>query len=245
MAILRKIWAVYAVVLFLVMMLLSIPIVLFFMAVRPGKPALRSNIFYLHHIFTPIFLTLVGVRLKVHGRKKLSRKESYVIVSNHNSALDFIVNGHAFPGVFRFLAKQELLKVPIFGWIVKKMCLIVDRSSKMSRARSVVELKKELAEGMSIFIYPEGQRNTTGEPLADFYDGAFKIALQTKAPIAVQTISNIRDITATRLSLDLSPGTLHIFWDDPIPTAGLTSDDLEKLKQQVREAMLRHLQKES
>ncbi len=241
MGIFRKIWAVYAVILFLTMMLLSIPIVLFFMAVSSGKKALHKNIYYLYHIFTPIFLTLVGIRLKVHGKENLVAGQSYVIVSNHNSSLDFIVNAHAFPGIFRFLAKQELLKVPIFGWIVGKMCLIVDRSSQMSRARSVVEMKKELADGTSIFIYPEGSRNRSDGPLGEFFDGAFRIAIQTKAAVAVQTISNIRDITATTLSLDLSPGVLHIFWDKPIETKNMKAEDIPKLKEMVQQVMLKHL----
>lgn len=241
MAFFRKIWAIYAVVLFILMMFLSLPVVVANMIFTPGQRALRRNIHYLHHVFTPTFLTLIGVRLRVEGREKLDPKASYVIVSNHNSALDFIVNAHAFPGVFRFLAKQELQKVPVFGWIVKKMCLVVDRSSAMSRARSIVELKRELESGMSIFIYPEGGRNRTGEPLAPFFDGAFRVALPTGAPIAVQTITNIRDITATALSIDLRPGTLRIVWETPIPTKGLKTEDLPQLKEQVRQTMLKHL----
>ncbi|MFN0033694.1 MAG: 1-acyl-sn-glycerol-3-phosphate acyltransferase, partial [Saprospiraceae bacterium] len=104
-----KFWAAYAAALFLILMTLSLPIVGLNMIMSPGKKALRRNIFYLHHIFTPIFLTLVGIRLKVEGRERLDPKQSYVLVGNHNSSLDFILNGHAFPGVFRFLAKQELL----------------------------------------------------------------------------------------------------------------------------------------
>ncbi len=241
MSFLRKIWAVYGVLLFLFMMFLSLPIVVANMVFAPGERALRRNIHYLHHPFSAVFFTLIGVRLTVSGKEKLDPKASYVIVSNHRSALDFIANGHAFPGVFRFLAKQELQKIPVFGWIVKKMCLIVDRSSAMSRARSVVLLKNELQNGMSIFVYPEGGRNATAEPLAPFFDGAFRVALQTKAPIAVQTILNVQEISNTAKSVDLWPGKLNIVWDTPIPTENLTADDLPKLKEQVIQLMLNHL----
>ncbi|MCK6692945.1 MAG: 1-acyl-sn-glycerol-3-phosphate acyltransferase, partial [Thermoanaerobaculia bacterium] len=190
MRLFRNLWAIYAVTLFLIMMAITMPVILLNMLFSPGPKALRRNIHFLHHIFTPTFLSLIGVRLNVVGRENLAPSTSYVIIGNHSSALDFIVNAAAFPGVFRFLAKQELHKVPVFGWVVKKMCLSVDRSSAMSRARSVVELKQQLAEGWSIFIYPEGGRNRTNELLAPFYDGAFRIAIQTKAPIAIQTIVN-------------------------------------------------------
>ena len=234
-----KIWAIYAAALFLILMTLSLPIVGLNMAITPGKRALRNNIYYLHHIFTPIFLTLVGIRLKVEGRERIDPKKSYVIVGNHRSSLDFIVNGHAFPGVFRFLAKQELLKIPVFGLIVRKMCLVVDRSSAMSRARSVVALKQQLAEGWSIFIYPEGSRNDTGQPLAPFFDGAFRIAIQTGAPVAVQTIVNIRHITAN--GEGLRPGTVRIVWEEPIETEGLDSKDIENLKEKAENLMKQRL----
>ena len=236
-----KIWAVYAVALFLILMTLSLPIVGLNMLITPGKRALRNNIYYLHHVFTPLFLTLVGIRLKVEGKELLDPKQSYVIVGNHRSALDFIINAHAFPGVFRFLAKQELLKIPVFGLIVRKMCLIVDRSSAMSRARSVVALKQQLAEGWSIFIYPEGSRNMSGEPLAHFFDGAFRIAIQTKAPLAVQTIVNIHHITAN--GAGLRPGTVRIVWEQPIATEGLGSNDIIALKERAENLMRERLVK--
>jgi len=234
-----KIWAIYAAALFLILMTLSLPIVGINMAITPGKRALRNNIYYLHHIFTPIFLTLVGIRLKVEGSERIDPKKSYVIVGNHRSSLDFIVNGHAFPGVFRFLAKQELLKIPVFGLIVRKMCLVVDRSSAMSRARSVVALKQQLAEGWSIFIYPEGSRNDSDQPLAPFFDGAFRIAIQTGAPVAVQTIVNIRHITAN--GAGLRPGIVRIVWDEPIPTTGLGAQDIEPLKEKAERMMRQRL----
>lgn len=242
MRIFRNLWAIYAMVLFLALMAITMPIFLLNMAFLPEEKSLRRNIAFLHHVFTPTFLSLVGIRVKIVGREKLDASRSYVIIGNHNSALDFIVNAAAFPGVFRFLAKQELHKVPVFGWVVKKMCLSVDRRSAMSRARSVVELKQQLAAGWSIFIYPEGGRNRTGEPLAPFYDGAFRIAIQTKAPIAIQTIVNIKDIASTARSIDLKPGTVRIIWEEPIETSGIRTEDIPELKDRVRNIMLAHLQ---
>jgi 1-acyl-sn-glycerol-3-phosphate acyltransferase len=235
----RKIWAIYAVFMFLFMMLISIPYILLMMIVTPGSKALRKNIYYLHHVFTPTFLFFAGIRLHVTGKEKIDKNTSYVIVSNHSSSLDFIVNAEAYPGVFRFLAKQELIKIPIFGWIVKKMCLIVDRSSAMSRARSMVELKRELAAGMSIFIYPEGGRNQTEDLLGTFYDGAFRIAIQSGAPLMVQTIVNMKDISATAQSIDLCPGVVKIVWDGPFLTK--KGDDLNELKEKVRSIMLERI----
>lgn len=237
----RKCWAIWAVFLFLTLMLLSAPVVLANMAMTPGPRALHRNIWYLHHVFTPLFLLLIGIRLRVEGAERLDRSRSYVLVGNHRSSLDFIVNAAAFPGVYRYLAKKELQKVPIFGWVVKKMCLIVDRDSPMSRARSMVALKEQLKAGWSIFIYPEGSRNKTEAPLSTFYDGAFRLAIQMGAPIAMQTILNMPEISGNSSPIDLRPGVVRIVWDGPIETTHLKSEDVETLKDQVYAIMQKRL----
>jgi len=234
--ILRKIWLLWAVLLFLLMMGFNLLVLFLNSAVFPEERALRYNIWWLHHAFTNVFLPLIGVFLVVEGRDQLDPAKSYVIVGNHKSSLDFILNARAYPGGYQYLAKQELQKIPIFGWVVKKMCLIVDRGSPMSRARSVVMLKQKLAKGISIFIYPEGSRNRTTEPLGPFYDGAFRIAIQTGAPIAVQTITNINRVAGPDDSW-LQPGVIRIVWERPIETAQLTDADIPALRENVASMM--------
>jgi 1-acyl-sn-glycerol-3-phosphate acyltransferase len=236
MRIFRTIWAIYGIVLFLLMMLLSIPYILLNMAFSPGKTALRRNIWYLHHPFSHAFFALTLVRVKAHGLERFDHKGAYVIVGNHSTSVDFVADAVVFPGIFRFLAKDELKKIPIFGWVVAKMCLTVDRKSTISRARSVVALKKEVEEGVSVFIFPEGSRNKTNEPIGEFYDGAFKIAVAMGKPILPMTIANVEKICQPG-KLDYCPGTLHIVFDEPIPTEGLKTEDVPALKEKVREIM--------
>lgn len=241
MSFFRKVWAILAVVLFLVLLLLSLPIIAFHMIATPGPKALRNNIWYLHRVFTPLFLRLIGIRLDIRGMEKIDGKQSYVLVGNHRSTLDFIVNAAAFPGIYRYLAKKELQKIPLFGWIVKKMCLIVDRDSPMSRARSMVALKEQLHAGWSIFIYPEGSRNKGETALSTFHDGAFRLAIQTGAPLAIQTIVNMDEISNATNPVDLRPGTVRIVWDGPIETQHLKAEDVGALRDQVRAIMEQRL----
>lgn len=240
MSFLRKIWAAYAAVLFLLMMAISLPIValLFLMSEKKGR---RLATDFLHQGFTRVFFGLLFIRIRIDGLEKLDSQTSYVIVANHRTALDFMIHGRSFPWYFRFLAKQELLKIPFFGSIVKKMCLVVDRRSAISRARSVVELKKELANGWSVFIYPEGQRNRSNEPLGPFFDGAFSLAIQTGAPVAVLTTLNVEAISRSAKMTDVWPGTLRLRWSEPIPTAGLKAADMPVLKENVRNLMIENL----
>jgi 1-acyl-sn-glycerol-3-phosphate acyltransferase len=76
-----------------------------------------------------------------------------------------------------------MTKIPLFGFIYKNVIVTVDRSSTTNRAKSVQVLKSLLRKGVSVLVFPEGTFNTTGKPVADFYDGAFRIAIQTGTPI--------------------------------------------------------------
>ncbi len=241
MKILRQIWAVYGILVFSVLLLFFFPfyLVIFLFFPRTGIPGL---IWFNHHVYARLFFAFTLIRLQVVGRKKLDRKQAYIIVSNHRTNIDFIANAIAFPGIYRYLAKKELAKVPLFGMVIKRLCVLVDRSSMRSRARSIAYLRKVLASGISVFIYPEGTRNRSTEPLGTFHQGAFRLALATGAPIAVQTIVNATQITGADQTFGLFPGNLRIVWSEPIPTEGLTQKDLPQLMQQVRETMLRELQ---
>lgn len=242
MTILGRVRAIWAVVLFLFMLLLwGAPVMLFNMAVTPGSRALQANVRFLHHVFAPVFLWLMGIRLEVQGREKLDPSQTYVLVGNHQSSLDFILNAVAFPGIFRFLAKRELGKIPVFGWVVRKLCLTVDRSSAMSRARSIVALKQELANGWNIFIYPEGGRNRTDAQLQPFYDGAFRLAIQTKAPLLMQTIVQLEKVMPSTQPMQLRRGTVRVVWDGPFETGNLKAADANQLKDDVYILMQKRL----
>lgn len=241
MALFRKIWALWGVIVFAMLWLLIIPFYLIVFFVFPKKGT-KWLIWFSHHVLTHIVLALTLIKVKVEGKEKIDPDRSYIIISNHLTLVDFIANAVAFPGIYRFLAKQELIKVPVFGYIIKRFCVLVDRSSVASRAKSIVYLKKVLGEGVSVFIYPEGTRNDGNELLGTFQKGAFRLAIQTGTPIAVHTIINMNDISAVGGTPDLSPGVLKIIWDEPIETKNLTTEDVPMLMQGVRSQMMNHLQ---
>jgi 1-acyl-sn-glycerol-3-phosphate acyltransferase len=104
-------------------------------------------------------------------------------------------------------------------------------------------LHRTLQEGYSVFIYPEGTRNTTPELLLPFHKGAFRIAIEAQKPIAVQTITNVEKISnPKKKGLDMWPGTVRITWSKPIETAGLTMEDVDGLMERVRGVMEGRLQ---
>lgn len=136
-----------------------------------------------------------------------------MFISNHTSLLDVPACALVTPGTFRYLAKEELTKVPLFGYIIRKLYLSVNRKDEESRARSMNNMLASLKDGISIFIFPEGTRNKTDQPLAKFYDGAFRLSLETNTPLVPMTILNSKKLL---WKFQLRPGYLDCYWGEPI-----------------------------
>jgi 1-acyl-sn-glycerol-3-phosphate acyltransferase len=237
MTFLRKLWAIYALSIFFLLWLVFFPFYYLAFLLFP-KSWRRYIIWFSHHVYTRLFFALALVRIQVEGTENLDPKQTYILVSNHLSGIDFMVNARAYPGVYKFLAKKELVKMPIFGFIVRKLCVLVDRSSPASRSASMKFLKKTLEEeGYSVFLYPEGTRNRTQAPLGTFHKGAFRTAIESQKPVAIQTITQIRNVSGSH-GLDLWPGTVKVVWSRPIETKGMTMQEVDALMEKVKAEML-------
>ena len=243
MNIFRKIWAIYGVVLFALMLVLSIPFYFVFFVFFPKK-GVKLAVWYSAHVFAKLFFILTFVRIKNHGLEKIDFHKAYILLSNHSSSIDFMANACAYPGVYRFLVKKELLKIPIMGFVLKRISVVVDRDSSESKKKSLIVLRKILDQGISIFLYPEGTRNRTQAPLIRFRNGAFRLAIETGTPILMHTLVNARKLSDPRIGLDYSPGTLHIIWDEPIETKDLEMKDLDALRDRVYQQVLDNLKRE-
>lgn len=186
---------------------------------------------------------LIGM---VHGEiyeAPHNRKKQYIFVANHISYLDIppIVTGVHQP--IRALGKAEMVKVPIFGWIYRAAVILVDRSNTTARARSIRALKAVLNKGISIFIFPEGTFNYTRKPLKHFYDGAFRIAIETQTPIKPLLFIDTLNRMHHRSLFELTPGLNRVVYLEEVPVAGLTKEDLPALKQKVYDMMEQGLQR--
>ena len=183
-----------------------------------------------------IFSQLTFIRYKFYGKENFRKGQAYIYVSNHTSFLDIPGLTMLLPGQFRPLAKKELLKIPIFGWIARTATIIVDRSSPESRKKSIDRLKQFLKRGISILIFAEGTQNRSKNILQPFHDGAFRIAIDTQQPILPVVV-----LGAGRLmppgTINLKPGLIRIYAGTEIPTTGLTTQDVKILKQQIFDVM--------
>lgn len=182
-------------------------------------------------------LTAFFLRVKIKNREFIDSATTYVFIANHRSMLDIPLYAISCKNTFRFLSKAELAKIPIFGYVVKRLYITVNRSDKSDRGRSIEKMQRSLAEGVSIFLAPEGTRNRTTAPLLPFKDGAFLLAVTSGRPIAVLTILNTHQHHSPILPLELKPGILFAEWSEPILTIGLTEKDIPALKEKVRQQM--------
>jgi 1-acyl-sn-glycerol-3-phosphate acyltransferase len=199
-----------------------------------GDRSVVVTYFFLR-LWSWLFSKLNFIPYEIHGREHIKHK-SYIYVSNHTSFLDIPGLCLALPGQFRPLAKKELLKIPIFGWIARTAAVIVDRSNHDSRVKSLERLKQIIAKGISILIFAEGTQNRSKEILQPFKDGAFRIALETKQPILPMMIMGAGKLMPPG-KFQILPGRIKIVIGEEIPVEEYTTKDLQQLKSKVFETM--------
>jgi 1-acyl-sn-glycerol-3-phosphate acyltransferase len=236
----KFIFSLYALIFFLLTFFIAYPTYFLIFNIFPKDKAPRVA-HTVSRIWAQVLLIFFLIRVKVQNRSLIDPRQTYVFVSNHQSQLDILIAAVSSYNTFRFLAKAELTKLPVLGYIIRNLYVPVARKSKAERTKSVDNLRRSLNEGVSVYIYPEGTRNKTDKPLLDFYDGAFRLAIESGVPLAVLTVKDSRKLLNPLRIMDLSPGIIHCVWDQPVSTAGMTPDDMPELKEAVRNIMIKRL----
>jgi 1-acyl-sn-glycerol-3-phosphate acyltransferase len=235
-SILRAIFSCYIFILFVAFLLLIFPLVI--IATFLGKIKGGNLIYDLCKIWSHFVLFMAGIYIKRIYQNPLNPSKQYVFVFNHISYLDIPVIMKAIPKQhFRVLGKAELGKIPIFGFLYKNAVVSVDRSDAVHRAKSVLQLKSVLRKGISIVVSPEGTFNMTNKPLKEFYDGAFRVAIETQTPIKPLLFLDVYDRLNYNSVFSLNPGKCRIVYLDEVPVAGLTVNDVKTLNQTVYKQM--------
>jgi len=234
---LAVIFLTYSLLVFISAMILVFPFILISSVLFKHKQA-QDILFLFLKLWAWIFSILCFFPVRTRGYKYQNQEKAYIYVCNHNSYLDAIAVIIGISGSVKPLGKIEMVKTPLFGMIYRRVVVLIDRKNKESRARSVEELKIDLLRGQSILIFPEGTMNKTEADLADFYDGAFRLAIETQTDIAPMVILNARKLLPRANPISVRPGVITCVFDEPIEVAGLKAEDLEDLKAKVRKRML-------
>jgi 1-acyl-sn-glycerol-3-phosphate acyltransferase len=212
----------------------------FLISIIRGKKGL-SQIIMGYKIFAWCWFFVVGIRIKLKGKEIRDTTQACIIVSNHGSNIDMMTAPYVLRTKVSPLAKEELKKIPMLGYMFRAVSVFVNRKDPESRRRSLADMKKKLNDGIFIFMFPEGTRNRTLNPLKDFYDGAFKIAIEIQKPIMPLIFLNLRKV-APLDSFFMQPGTVTGEFMQPIPTEGLTDADVPMLKEKVYKLMYDYIE---
>jgi 1-acyl-sn-glycerol-3-phosphate acyltransferase len=225
-----KIWAVWAIILFVVTMLIFLVPFLLFCYFMPD-PVKNKRFVRYARVWMGVFLPLAGCPLRVKGREKFRKGETYIVVCNHNALIDVPVSTPGIPGGNKTIAKISMAKIPLFGMFYKTGSVLVDRNSEASRRESFSKMKETLDMGLHMCLYPEGTRNKTNEPLKAFHDGAFRLSITTGKAIIPALIFNSRKIMPPGRTFYLNPHRLAMHFLDPI--APQPGESVESFKQKL------------
>jgi 1-acyl-sn-glycerol-3-phosphate acyltransferase len=234
-AVFQKLYFVYAFIVFLAVMFLILPFAVissFFGRVRGGNFIYRLCMLWGDIVFPLIFIFPKRIFEAPHDPTR-----SYIFVANHVSYLDAGVLVEAFRQPIRILAKAQMAKIPLFGFIYRKAVVSVDRTDTAHRAKSILVLISLIRKKISVLIFPEGTFNTTGRPLKEFFNGAFRVAIETNTPIKPVLFLDTFDRMPAAKFTSLTPGKCRLVFLDEIPVGGMTAKDVERLKDIVFERM--------
>jgi 1-acyl-sn-glycerol-3-phosphate acyltransferase len=230
------VYNIYATLLFIIILLIVFPLVLCTL-ILPKK--IRGNIIYsLCRFFIDIALLLLGIWHRNIYEVPHDHRKPLIFVFNHISYLDALIILKAIrKQPIRGLGKYEIAKIPLFGLIYSSAVIMVNRSDKADRARSVSDLKKAIQENISIILAPEGTFNETNKPLIDFFDGAFRIAIETKTPIKPLIFLDAYDRLSYKNLFSLTPGKSRVVFLEEFQVDHFDIADVPVLKTMVYQAM--------
>ena len=232
----RFLFSIYGFIIFIVLMLVLLPLFIYSFLLPTVK---GGNVLYkICRFWADAFFFLLAVKHKNIFEEKHDVTKQYIFISNHISYFDIpmMMKGIRHQDI-RILGKSEMTKIPVFGYIYKKGAVLVNRESVIKRSESIRNLIWFIEKEISVFICPEGTFNMTHKPLKKFYDGAFRIAIETQKPIRPILFLDTYDRLNYRNIFSLNPGRCRSVYLSETITEGLTLNDLSFLKEKIYKQM--------
>jgi len=222
--------------------LVTLPILVLFpiLLLSISKESWYRYFFRLARFWSKIILFGMGFIPIIKRDVNYEEGKSYMFVANHTSMTDIMLMLYASKNPFVFVGKMELAKIPLFGYFYKRTCILVDRDNPKSRREVFKSAQEKLNQGLSVCIFPEGGVPDESILLDEFKDGAFRLAIEHKIPIAPMTFhDNKKRFSYTFFSG--SPGKMRVKIHKIIPTGILEMEDKRMLRMQTREIVLNEL----
>lgn len=234
----RVVYTVYCIITFVALFLILFP---FFLLLSLFGEKGRKGNWLLIRIWSYVWFFLIVIPVRIIHDNNFDKKKKYIIVANHTSYLDTAMIFRSIPFYAKPLAKAELAKIPLFGFLYKQLAVTVDRGNDKSKRRSVHLLKRHLKREGSIFIFPEGTFNESDEPLKEFYDGAFRIAMETETSILPVIFPDTKKRMHYSSIFSLNPGICRAIFLPAIPASEFPHHTIKSLKELIKSAMVEAL----
>jgi len=234
MNIVRSIWVWFASIVF-ILLAFPVSLLLWLLSLLFDHKRIMNNRWM---IFQGIVLTYMNPvwKVKVEGREKVDHKQTYVIISNHQSILDIVIF-NTLHKTLRWVSKAEVFKVPLLGWEMKMVKYIsIERGNKHSVARMMEECTASLKEGVSVVLFPEGTRSLTGE-IGRFKTGAFQLALKTGRPILPVILDGTGDVLPKKGIIFQERRAVRVRALDPVFPDSFGTENAEELAEKLRTMM--------
>lgn len=237
MKFLRILYTIYGFLIFSVLFLILLP---FFLI-----PILFPNQFklvgVLNRWWAYLMFNMIFLPYNVETRSKLDKKKKYIFCPNHTSYLDIATLGFN-PINAVFVGKNDMERIPLFGFMYSKLHITVDRSKLKSRVNTIIKSMKAIDEGKSLIIFPEGGIYGDNPPkMTPFKDGAFRTAIEKQIPVVPVTIPFNWIILPDEKPLCLHRRLMKVIFHEPIETNGYTLDTVNELKDRVFDTITNEL----
>ena len=215
--------------------LVAIPIIVLFplLIISISREQWYPYFFKLARFWAKFILIGMGFWYKIEREEIPDSDKSYMFIANHTSMADIMLMLVTVKNPFVFVGKQELAKIPLFGFFYKRTCILVDRTSAKSRQAVFLRAQRRIKQGSSICIFPEGGVPEEHILLDTFKDGAFRLAVNHNIPIVpIAFYDNKKRFSYTFFSG--SPGKMRAKIHKFLPTEGLTIEDTKSLNEKAR-----------
>ena len=216
------IWVVFAT------LILGLMVIIMSFFVKSGNP-----LHTIARLWGRSILVVSRIKVTVEGLSRIDPEHPYIYMPNHQSNFDIpVLLGHL-TVQFRWLAKMELFKIPIFGHAMRKAGYIsIDRNNRESAFESLRLAAEKIRNGVSVLIFPEGTRSLDGK-IQPFKKGGFIMAIDSGVPIVPVVISGARTIM-TKGKFRVNPGRIRMSIQQPIDTTAYSRDTKQALMKHVR-----------
>jgi len=204
-----------------------------FPLISPGE----NKVHRIANLWARTLLWLANTRVEVIGRENVRTDRPHIFMANHTSDFDILIVLAHIPGQFRWIAKKELFKIPVFGRAMRNAGYIeIDRQNHERALKSLEEAARKIREGKSVVTFPEGTRSTDGT-VKPFKQGMFHLAIESGVPIIPISIIGASGIMPKR-SLNVKPGRITMILDRPVDVSGYTKETRGELIERVRNIII-------